>query len=136
MSSFSVRKGFTKVRTQIQVESMDERLKNRLWNTLDYYYWSNEHGEPNIVRKPSPYMITCLTVLWNDYFKEPVDKIYGWWSDTFAVLRSKYIRLQWYEVYDLIEFVANNFPNKDVNEKFVQACNSVLESELSAYRFV
>lgn len=136
MSLFSERKCLTKVRTQIQVESMDERLKNRLWNTLDACYWSNEHGEPNIVRKPSPYMISCLTLLWGDYFKQPVDIIHGWWSDIFAVLRSRYIRLQWYEVYDLIEFVANNFPNKEENKKFMQACNSVLEGELSAYRFI
>jgi hypothetical protein len=41
-----------------------------------------------------------------------------------------------FEVYDFIEFIANNYPNENTNNEFTKACNSVLEAELSAYRFV
>jgi hypothetical protein len=115
---------------------MDETLKNRLWNVLDYYYWSPEHGSPHIVKVPSAQMKSILTKLWHYYFKEPVDIIHQYWSDTFKILRKRYSEFRWYEVYDFIEFAANNFPDEETNKKFIEACNTVLEEELSAYRFV
>ena len=136
MKSFSQRKGLKKVRTEIQVDSMDSALRNRLWNVLDYYYWSHEHGQPNIVFVPSPQMKSILTKLWNYYFKEPVDIIHQYWRDTFEILSKRYSEFKWYEVYDFIEFAANNFSDEETNKKFRETCNSVLETELSAYRFV
>ena len=136
MKSFSERMGLKKVRTEMQVESMDETLKNRLWNVLDYYYWSHEHGSPGILKVPSAQMKSILTKLWHYYFKEPVDIIHQFWSDTFKILRKRYSEFRWYEVYDFIEFAANNFPDEETNKKFMETCNSVLEAELSAYRFV
>jgi len=136
MKSFSQRKGLKKVRTEIQVDSMDIALRNRLWNVLDYYYWSHEHGSPHIVKVPSAQMKSILTKLWNYYFKEPVDIIHQYWSDTFKILSKRYSELRWYEVYDFIEFAANNFSDEETNKKFIETCNSVLEAESSAYRFV
>jgi len=136
MKLFSERKGLKKIRTEIQVDSMDETLKNRLWNVLDYYYWSHEHGSPNIVKVPSAHMKSILAKLWQYYFKEPVDIIHRYWKDNFEMLRKRYYVFKWYEVYDFIEFAANNFPDEETNKKFMETCNSVLEAELSAYRFV
>jgi hypothetical protein len=115
---------------------MDSALRNRLWNVLDYYYWSHEHGTPNIVKVPSAQMKSILTKVWGDYFKESVDIIHQWWSDTFRILSERYSGFKWYEVYDFIEFAANNFSEEETNKKFIKTCNSVLETELSAYRFV
>ena len=136
MNLFSHRKGLKKVRTEIQVNSMDKELRNRLWNVLDYYYWSHEHGSPHIVKVPSAQMKSILTKLWNYYFKETVDIIHRYWSDTFKILSKRYSEFRWYEVYDFIEFAANNFSDEETNKKFIETCNSVLEVELSAYRFV
>lgn len=136
MKLFSEREGLKKVRTEIQVESMDDTLKNRLWNVLDYYYWSHEHGTPSVVKVPSAQMKSILNKLWQYYFKEPVDIIHRYWRDNFEMLRKRYSEFKWYEVYDFIEFVANNLPDEETNNKFMETCNSVLEAELSAYRFV
>jgi hypothetical protein len=136
VKSFSERKGLKKVRTEIQVDSMDMALKNRLWNVLDYYYWSHEHGIPNIVEVPSAQMKSILTKIWGDYFKESVTIIYQWWSETFKILSKRYSEFTWNEVYDFIEFAANNFSDEETSKKFIETCNSVLETELSAYRFV
>ena len=136
MKWFSERKGLKKLRTEIQVNSIDDALRNRLWNVLDYYYWSHEHGPPHIVKVPSPQMKSILTKLWHYYFKEPVDIIHQFWSDIFKILSKRYSELRWYEVYDFIEFAANNFPDEETNKQFMETCNSVLEAELSAYRFV
>ena len=51
-------------------------------------------------------------------------------------MKKRYSAFKWYEVYDFIEFAANNFPDKETNKKFMETCNSILEAELSAYRFV
>ena len=40
--------------------------------------------------------------------------------------------MQWYEVYDFIEFTLSSLGERQ--SKFVAACNSVLEREMSAYR--
>jgi hypothetical protein len=43
----------------------------------------------------------------------------------------------WHGVYDFIEFLPRRFREQygDTNERFVQACNQVLEREMSGWRF-
>jgi hypothetical protein len=46
---------------------------------------------------------------------------------------------KWYEVYDFVEFVPNNYLSevyRDRNDRFMAYCNDILARELSAYRFV
>lgn len=58
------------------------------------------------------------------------------WGLVLDILREHFFNQFWYGIYDFIEFVANNFPNKTVNERFIVDCNAILEREVSAYRFV
>ena len=58
------------------------------------------------------------------------------WKEVYDILRKFFFGCDWYEVYDFIEFIAQNHPNEELNESFVRHCNSFLESEVSAYRFV
>jgi hypothetical protein len=135
LKRFSERKGLKKARTEIQVNSMDEALRNRLWNVLDYYYWRRCSLEYDEITGE---MGSFLNKLWHNYFKEPVDTIsdYGSWEEALENIRERYFELQWFEVYDFLEFVADNFPDEDANQRFTKTCNDVLEKELSAYRFV
>jgi hypothetical protein len=48
---------------------------------------------------------------------------------------TEYFKWEWNEVYDFIEFAANHFPGYE-RDDFKQACNKILERELSAYRLV
>ena len=125
MTLFSHRKGLKKVRTEIQVDSIDEELRNLLWNALSKYYWK---------RPVDKYPF--LEVLWNSYLKRPTDGLVGRWTEDYGQIRSYYFGCKWFEVYDFIEFIANNYPNGKTNSEFTEACNGVLEEELSAYRFV
>jgi len=54
------------------------------------------------------------------------------------MLRNYYFAEQvpWFKVYDFVEFVANNYPDERKNASFIESCNTVLEKEKSAYRFV
>lgn len=132
---FSQRKGITPVKSIIQTNSMDVDLKNSLWNVLGSFFW-NRVKEPWI----SPYddMDTRFKRIWHSYFKWPLDTLDDYYPQTYKTIRGYFFKCKWYEVYDFVEFVAQNYPNeiKDGNKKFMDACNSILERELSAYRFV
>ena len=39
--SFSQREGFEPIKNVIQVDSIDEDLRNSLWNALHIWYWSS-----------------------------------------------------------------------------------------------
>jgi hypothetical protein len=58
------------------------------------------------------------------------------WHVTYTVLRTHvFENSKWYEMYDFVELIAANYPYQD-EDKFLQACNNLLEREVSAFRFV
>lgn len=133
MNLFSQRQGLKPIKKIMQIDDMDEDLRNSLWNALTLIYWqevtSNSISYHNRIE-------TLITKLWVNYFKKPIDNLSSYWFDTKQEIRDYFFSCEWYEVYDFIEFVANNYPEERVNSRFVNVCNSVLERELSAYRFI
>lgn len=136
MKSFSQRKGLKQVKSLIQVNSIDDELRNGLWNGLTLFYWNiaNE-GSSNILSSYKDLKYLCI-MLWNNFFKYQLDDLDKYWSLTYKKIKEYFFNCEWYDVYDFIEFIVNNYPDKSVNQVFIIFCNSVLESELSAYRFV
>jgi len=122
MTLFSQRKGLKPVRSAIQIDSMNEDLRNSLWNALMLFYFEDVNIKKDL-----------LALLWVFYFKKPIDS-----SEVYKETKTReyFFSCEWYEVYDLIEFIANNYPDNEVNRKFMQYCNWILEQESSAYRFV
>ena len=152
MMLFSQRKGI-KVKNVLQVDSMDNELRTRLWNTLTIFYWERVtrppvYGGHEAVRFiPEPdhdnNMNVLIRRLWHNCLKRPIDTLRDNWSDTCEKMRKHFFNCEWDKVYDFIEFIANNYPeinhydkSRYVNPKFMNACNSVLKEESSAYRFV
>ena len=135
MKLFSQRKGFKPIKTVMQVNSVDDDLRNGLWNALTIFYWKKVKEEV-LHYEQHEKINTLLELLWNDYFKKPIDIINWDWDDIYDEIMEYFLNCKWYEVYDFIEFVANNYPDKSVNNAFMDYCNSILERELSAYRFV
>ncbi|ACI21649.1 AbiJ-NTD4 domain-containing protein [Thermodesulfovibrio yellowstonii] len=133
MKLFSQRKGLKPVKSVMQIDSMDSDLRNGLWNSLVIFYWDQVKGDwlPNYTN-----VNLLLKILWLDYFKKPIDTIKNYWEYTYEEIRKYFFNCPWYEVYDFIEFIANNYPEERTNQKFMDFCNSILEKELSAYRFV
>ncbi len=129
LERFSERIGEKERRVEIQVNSMNDALKNRLWNVLDYFYLQRSgaiRGDDRIY----------FSRIFNDYFKRPVDELGFNWRTDLPNIREYFFGCEWYEVYDFIEFTANNHPDNAANTQFKKRCNSVLEQELSGYRFV
>jgi hypothetical protein len=56
----------------------------------------------------------------------------------YETIRKYFFDCAWNEVYDVVEFVASNFPDEldRVTTRFRSYCNWILEREVSAYRFV
>ena len=54
---FSERMGFKPVRTVIQVDSMDDALRNGLWNALTVFYWTDisDGAQLGYLKKVSPH---------------------------------------------------------------------------------
>lgn len=132
MKWFSKRKGLEKDRTEIQIDSMDNALRNRLWNAFEILYI-----HPMLrVYGFSGAMQNLMKQFFDSYLKSKVDDAPKDYSLMQEYLRSFISRAMWYAVYDFFEFLVANFPNDEVNEEFMKACNEILETELSAYRFV
>ena len=133
---FSQRKGIKPIKKVIQIDSMDEDLRNGLWNCLIVIYWENVDADHYRYEEK---MNTLVRLLWHKLFKEPLDIIPYQWRDIFRYIRERFFGYDWNEVYDFIEFMACNYPDdsyNSYNEKFIKMCNGVLEREQSAYRFI
>ncbi|MCK4333146.1 MAG: hypothetical protein KAV40_06155 [Thermoplasmatales archaeon] len=130
---FSQRKGIKLVKNVIQIDSMDDDLRNGLWNTLTIYYWNRVKGDWIHNYKD---MDNLFKTIWFSYFKLPLDTLDDYYEDTYNEIRKYFFKCDWYEVYDFVEFVAKNYSDERVNENFMNVCNSILNRDLSAYRFV
>jgi len=134
MKRFSQREGYTEVKDKIQIESMDKGLRNRLWNVLDFYYWTEDQRgwRENIYGKDK----ALFRRMWHNFLKIPINTLPSEVSDVLSFLRTYFFECEWFEIYDFIEYIANTYEDEEINEKFKKTCNTVLEEELSAYRFV
>jgi len=140
--SFSERYGYKPVREIIQIESMDEALKNGLWSLLmvncwdDAKYSTGLYSGCYISESSNKEIFFLCTKLWFNYFKDPLDHLNSDWNKVLPQLRSYFFKCEWYEAYDFIEFIANNYKRYQFQERFIKSCNNLLEKEISAYRFV
>jgi hypothetical protein len=138
--NFSERYGHKPVRRAIQIDSIDEHLKNGLWSLLkgnawDHAYYSSGMYGGYYLSSNEDLKVLCER-LWFNYFKKPLDTLDNDWSKVLKDLRNYFFSCKWREVYDFIEFVANNHKRYQFKESFIKGCNHLLEREVSAYRFV
>ncbi|MEN2775572.1 hypothetical protein ABCY62_11115 [Acetivibrio clariflavus] len=132
---FSQRYGYKPIKEIIQVDNMDNDLRNGLWNALCLYYWRLSEEPKN------KDLDLLIKIIWMNYFKLPVDKLPIDWYQKYELIRNYFFRCEWYEVYDFIEFVSANYNSSIYNRssiktEFRKFCNRILEQENSGYRFV
>ena len=106
---------------------MNSELRNSLWNALDVEIWSSvrfvRHGDIDRFSK----------ALWSDFFKEPIDSRPPL-ERIRAEIRGRFFVCEWFEVYDFLEFVVGYYQESEPG--LARSLNSILERELSGYRFV
>jgi hypothetical protein len=139
---FSERYGYKNIREIVQIDSIDEPLRNALWSLLKIHVWdhvrysSGMYGGYYLSDESNREVKALCDRLWFHYFKKPLDQVDTKWTKVLEQLRGYFFECEWYEVYDFIEFVANNYKKYRFREPFIQSCNTALEREVSAYRFV
>jgi len=140
---FSQRYGYKPIRETIQIDSMDEALRNGIWNVLKLLCWNKVYSSTRDLRGGA-YLDSygnekikelCLN-LWLAYFKKTLDTLSNDWSVVYDEINTYFFNCEWHEVYDFIEFVSKHYEMEDFKDNFVSACNIILEQEMSAYRFV
>src|SRR5215204_37288 len=110
MTSFSEREGIVPKRTLLQIDSMDDDLRNSLWNALTASYWIDARDRTYNVQTNSKIQ-HLFVYIWIDYFKIPADDLTIYFDESMTKIRSHFMTCQWYQVYDFIEFVANHTEN-------------------------
>src|SRR5207249_7301235 len=104
MATFSQRRGLTAVRAAIQLETMDEPLRNGIWNVLSDCFWNHlsrvaEAYDPYLHQFPnnSP-EASFINGIWADYFKVPKDTLPSGWNKIYSSLREHFFEDRWFTV--------------------------------------
>lgn len=128
---FSERNRFVQPRVALQLEGMDDALRASLWNVVQEQVWDTHQSTSGYSHTEHSNLILLIKQYWKNYFKIPTNDIPDYISQTIAEVRSRFFGLEWYEVYDFIEFTAELLAGRTA---FDQGCNHVLEREMSGYR--
>jgi hypothetical protein len=133
--SFSQRQGLNPVRVELQADSMDEGLRNKLWNVLQNHVWQLVNLNVSLDGPGNRYIFGILKLIWDQFLEEPLDSMPVYWTKCYAQIRGEYFRFEWYRVYDFVEFIAVDALSNN-GTSFKRDCNRLFEEHLSAYRFV
>lgn len=138
---FSDRTGITKPKEIIQIEDMDESLRNGLWNCF------LEHFVKQIVRRT---VTGYEGVQWTDFgrnlyikiyknlLSKPIDEIGINPEYEIKKLRELFLsKWKCYEVYNFCEFLAKfgGLNGYEVSQ-FINECNKILRANLSGWTFI
>ncbi|MBD0257397.1 MAG: hypothetical protein ICV83_16890 [Cytophagales bacterium] len=136
---FSQRIGKTPVRQALQVESIDLALKNRVWNIIQENFF--DKLDPYAGSGSESQLAIVCAYIWKEFFEKPINDIPSYQGGgVYTIgfmnyLRDWYFKAQWFQIYDLVEFIAQ-LNIQSVVPDFVNYCNYGLEKEASGYRIV
>lgn len=137
---FSQKTGKTSVRNSIQIESIDEKLENRLWNTILSHFFNKNRGSSYNYDDDSD-EVAVYIYLWTEFFGKRRDEIptnhngFITYDKNVKFLKNWFFKSQWYEMYDFLESLSK-LDLKYFKLGFTDECNESLKKEMSAYRLV
>jgi hypothetical protein len=130
---FSQRIGKRPVKDHLQIEVMDSDLKNGLWNILHLAHFAKMANSHVIYLDiDSQEFVRSIQ---RSFFKQPLDELPEWAPNFVASVKRWFYQAEWYDSFDLIEFIAKFNNDRDfpaVEEGF----NNVLKQEVSGYRLL
>ena len=131
MSRFSDRIGITNPRNTIQIESLDEKTRIRLWNVMYENYFSNARMKKYIQMNSKIKQI--FTWLWRDHFHLPLDTLRNLnYGKAFDYVRDLVLEKEWHYVYNLIEALVQRISSP----AFKDNINKILEQEMCDYYII
>jgi hypothetical protein len=131
---FSERIGVTTPKCIIQKDSMDQDLRNGIWDVYcDRIFKRGFIAGMYGLRYTQDWADPFFKSLWHDFFKWPVDACPFKDHDVlYDHMRKFILGGEWFAVYDLIDFTTQYLGD----EAFDRALNQIFKRELSAYRVV
>src|SRR5437016_6791008 len=134
MMNFSQRYGHVPVRSTLQIDGTDDGLRNRLWNLICTRFFQDA---PHFRGANNDYLpllplhqaaVDTFKHLWHNYFKKATDSIGTSYTDALNNLKGYILKCNWYEVYDLLEFLADFSPPYS-RQSFIDSVNAILKEE-------
>jgi hypothetical protein len=127
VANFSERMGL--VKKVLQKDSMDEQLKNALWNAA-FLVFLNTADRYNDVGRG------LLKRIWANHFHQPADELPAPSYLAITRIKERYMASSWASVYDFVEFIAQLQVLRSYHDDYVSACNFALVKHVSAYRLL
>lgn len=114
---------------KLQIGKMNIQLRNALWNVIydSFFHKRTFYSGWSASEYPS-----LFEQLYDTMFNVRIDDFQIEQKQVHAELKKRFFKLKWNEVYDLIEFIAENLSHISFKNK----CNKALEREFSGYRFI
>ena len=130
MKRFSQRYGYEEVRSALQVGSMDKRLRNALWNCVDYAILRISAQTAFVRLSP----LSQLAVeIWDGVMHTTNDQIPSEVGRLRFELKNWFMSVPWNLAYDLLECIAASGATLP---EFKPQCNEMLVREGAGYRFI
>jgi hypothetical protein len=128
---FSERLGIIDVRSALQGRSLDLPTRSRLWSAVAQAV-PNSGGQ---MRFTQTWMGALYSEIWSEFFKEPVDEMPQSEAEVRARLKQVFIDGQWYEVYDLMEFMFRS-THKGSKKNLPEQVSHILAEEMAGFRLL
>ncbi len=138
---FSQKIGKTSVRDSIQIESIDIKLENRIWNTIKINFFDEIGVDFNYKVDRDSDIGQVFQAIWQDFFGNRADEIPKDIQRNISArefvgyIKDWFFKCQWYEKYDFLEYLSK-LDLKYFELGFTEKCNEALKREMSAYRIV
>ena len=120
---------------KIQLEAMDDDLRNSLWNSILSRFDESAYEWQAAAELLAKYL-----------FKIPTDTVPSAEHRARSWIRDRFFAVEWHQTYDVVEFLVNNVDNiKQSNtdshsdnqlSEFIAEMNGILQREMAGYRFI
>jgi AbiJ N-terminal domain 4 len=139
LSYFSERTGLESPKVNIQVNRIDDALKNSLWSAVSEYILNSDTNAYRSYQRMIVEVREFTRSIYVDFFKWPRDRVPDHPGDCIANIRKWYFDASWNKIYDFLEVsvsVLNNLGLVPQAKGLIAKSNVYLARELSGYRFV
>lgn len=139
---FSQRIGEEEVREELQIESIDEETRNRLWNRLNQIVNQirEQYHEINFDHKKGTVLLEItIEEFWDKFLKQPVDELSNHQGTKIEEGLGKFkeiiLRDEWHRVLSLMEFLDQSLISQ-MFEEFPEVVNSLFKEEKVGYSLI
>lgn len=132
---FSERYGYTSFRNEVQVENLNERTRNKIWNLINHHIVEYKPKRVSTGYKYGKDFYRFAAFYWEDYQGRALDELPG--PPDFANEIKNFVRSEeWFEFFNILRMAYESIRNQREKEKFTKAIDRTFEKENVQYRVV